>query len=500
MTRFDLVLAAVSISLFTALAPLSATAAKEPQKAPGTAAADTSAAERSPAGTSTAAPLTNDEMEVLVAPIALYPDELVAVISQASLYPLQIVAAERYLTQVSKDKNLKPGGDWDGSVISLLNYPDVVKMMSLDLDWTQRLGNAITYQQKDVLVAIQQLRDEAVAKKIIKTDDKIKVTEEGGNVVIHSANPQAIYVPQYEPQMLYVEDYPVEPVTYSSEGYEPYWYPTAPYFAAAVTGLVWAAAIDWNDWGVWGGRWGNDIDIDCKNCFNDRNFNGRVNFNDVDWRNIDRSKIDIDSDQLAKFDQSRVRNSLDRDSANNLRNKTSSIKRQRAAAANTDKASNVGDVRKSTLEGLKKQQAGAGKAAKLDQAANRPGGKVDAKRPGNKANANRPSSGKTAANKPSSGKASANRPSKKGANANRSSSGKVKPAGRVDNRPRNPSGLGNVGSGKSQKIASNRGAQSMGGGARGGGRSFSAGGGGRQMGGGGRGRGGGGGGGGRGRR
>ncbi|WP_378941196.1 DUF3300 domain-containing protein [Mesorhizobium sp. ANAO-SY3R2] len=474
MTRFDLALAAISVSIFTAFTTLSATAVQEPQGAPDAAVA----------GTSAAAPLTEDEMEVLVAPIALYPDELVAVITQAALYPLQIVEAERYLERAAKDKSLKPSADWDGSVISLLNYPDVVKMMSQDLDWTQQLGNAITYRQKDVLVAIQQLRDEAVAKEIIKTDDKIKVTTEGDNVVISSANPEIIYVPRYEPEMLYVADYPIEPISYYSEGYPSYWYPTAPYFAAAATGLVWAAAIDWNDWGVWGGRWGNDIDVDCKNCFNNREFNGRVNFNDVDWRNVDRSKIDIDRNQLAKFDQTHVRNSLERDSTNNIRNKTSSIKHQRTAATR-DKASGVADVRKSTLEGLKKQQSGPGNAANLKQA--------NAAKA--KANANRQGSGKkVAANKAGSGKASANRPNaKKPTNANRSS-GKAKPAGRVDNRPKHPSGLGNVGPGKTQKVASSRGAQSMGGGARGG-RSMSAGGGGRHMAGGGRGgRGGGGGG------
>ena len=118
-------------------------------------------------------PLSADELEVLVARIALYPDELVALISAASLYPLQIVEAARYLDAYAKDKSLKPKESWDGSVVSLLNYPDVVKMMSDDLDWTQALGDALAYQQKDVLIAIQQLRDEAVAKNIIKSDDKM---------------------------------------------------------------------------------------------------------------------------------------------------------------------------------------------------------------------------------------------------------------------------------------------------------------------------------------
>ena len=104
-------------------------------------------------------PLSDDEMEVLVARIALYPDELVALISGASLYPLQIVQASRFLDDYEKDNSLEPKDDWDGSVVSLLNYPEILRMMSDDLDWTQALADALAYQQKDVLIAIQQLRE-----------------------------------------------------------------------------------------------------------------------------------------------------------------------------------------------------------------------------------------------------------------------------------------------------------------------------------------------------
>lgn len=102
-------------------------------------------------------PLSADELEVLVARIALYPDELVAVISAAALYPLQIVEAARYLDSYARDKTLKPKESWDGSVVSLLNYPEIVKMLSDDLEWTQAFGDALIYQQKDVLIAIQQV-------------------------------------------------------------------------------------------------------------------------------------------------------------------------------------------------------------------------------------------------------------------------------------------------------------------------------------------------------
>ena len=216
-------------------------------------------------------PLSADELEVLVARIALYPDELVAVISAAALYPLQIVEAARYLDAYAKDKTLKPKESWDGSVVSLLNYPEIVKMMSDDLEWTQAFGDALIYQQKDVLIAIQQLREEAVSKSIIKSDDKVTVQTSGDNIVIQSASPERIYVPRYEPAMLYQPGYVAQPISYYPDPYPSYWYPTATFFAAAVTGAVWAAAVDWNNWGIWGGGWdAGDIDVNCNKCLNNR--------------------------------------------------------------------------------------------------------------------------------------------------------------------------------------------------------------------------------------
>ncbi|PTE10015.1 DUF3300 domain-containing protein [Mesorhizobium helmanticense] len=386
-------------------------------------------------------PLSADEMEVLVARIALYPDELVAVITAAALFPLQIVEGARYLDKYEKDKSLKPKESWDGSVVSLLNYPEVVTMMSDDLEWTQALGDAIAYQQKDVLIAIQQLRDEAVAKGVIKTDDKIQVVEENDNVVIKSASPEVIYVPQYPPEMLYEPGYAWEPIRYYPEPYPYYWYPGATFFAGAVTGAIWAAAVDWDDWGVWGGRWdGGDIDIDCNNCFNNRNFNGKVNFNDVDWRNVDRDKINIDRDQLNKFDRSEIKNKVKANGDNAIRDRAKDIKkRDQVANRGPGKTSGTRDVRKSTLDGLKGQ-----------------GGQA-ATRPATKANVDRPAA-KPTANRPATTPAKATRPA-----------GKPKPAHKVDNRPKKPSGLGNPARGKSTKVSSNRGHKSMGGGNRGGG-------------------------------
>ncbi|RJT28758.1 DUF3300 domain-containing protein [Mesorhizobium waimense] len=406
---------------------------------------DKAAATASAAATQAPEPLEEDELEILVARIALYPDELVAVISEASLYPLQIVEANRFLDQVAKKPGLKPKESWDGSVISLLNYPDIVKMMSDDLDWTQTLGDALTYQQKDVLVAIQQLRDTAVAKGVIKSDDKIEVVEENDNVVIRSASADKVYVPRYEPQMLYAVDYPVAPISYYPDPYPSYYYPTAPYFAAFVTGAVWAAAVDWNGGGVWGGRWdGNDINIDCNNCFN--NINGKVNFNDVDWKNVDRSKLNFDRNQFANFDKTSMRDRVKTNDRNSMRNKASDLKKDRMSTL-AGKSGKVKDVRQREIrEGLKNRP---------------PGSRPDFKKPTN--------------TKPIASARKNDRPAAKASGKINRAVGKPKPAMRVDNRPRKPSGLGNVSSGKRQQIASNRGARSMGGGIR------SSGGGGHKM-------------------
>ncbi len=424
------------------------------------------------------APLSEDELEVLVARIALYPDDLVALITSASLYPLQIVEAARYLDRYAKDKSLKPKDGWDGSVVSLLNYPQIVEMMSDDLEWTQSLADAIAYQQKDVLIAIQQLRDEAVAKQVIKSDDKIQVVSQGDNVVIKPTNPEKVYVPQYKPEMLYVEDYPPAPISYYPDPYPNYFYPGATFFAAAVTGAVWASVVDWDNWGVWGGRWnGNDVDIDCNNCFNNRRFNGRVNFNDVDWKNVDRSKIKFDRNQFNNINvNNNLRNRIEANGNTSIKNKAQTLREQRSAAF-PNRADAARDIRKNTAAGLKARQGSLGGG---NAGLNRPGpaGGEGIRRPDiSRPAGNRPNLDRPAGNRPNIAKGDVKRP----ANLNRPA-GKPTMGGRIDNRPRNPGALGSVDRGRVTQIQSNRGRAAMGGGFQGGG--------GRSMGGGGRGGGG----------
>ena len=96
--------------------------------------------------------LTPAELADVVGPIALYPDDLVGIVLPASTYPLQIVEAGRFLEKRKQDPSQKPGQDWDDSVVALLNYPEVVHLLSDDLDWTWDLGTAVLNQRPDVQI------------------------------------------------------------------------------------------------------------------------------------------------------------------------------------------------------------------------------------------------------------------------------------------------------------------------------------------------------------
>jgi hypothetical protein len=400
-------------------------------------------------------PLSAEELEILVARIALYPDELVAVISAASLYPLQIVEAQRFLDDLKTKKDLKPKATWDGSVISLLNYPEVVKMMSEDLDWTQLFGEAIVNQQDDVLAAIQQLREEAVANGVIKSDEKVKVVKQEETIVIQPASKEVIYVPQYEPEMLYEPDYVYRPITYYPEPYPYYWNPAATFFAGAVTGAIWAAAVDWDD-GFWGGDWndwndwgGNDIDIDfdCNQCIIGNDFSGKLNFNEVDWTKIDRTKINFDKNNFAKIDNSKFKDSFKNNNTMNLKDKANiSNNRVDKMARPGQGGVQTKDIRKSTLDKMKKQPV---KDFKPSDKMAKPGNNLQ--KPGNNIQ-------KPAANLQKPGDKMA-RP----ANLDRPV-GKPKPAAKIDNRPKNASPLGEVTRGRDAIKQSDRGKKAMGGG------------------------------------
>jgi hypothetical protein len=230
-----------------------------------------------PAPTGQNAPVfKTEELDQIVAPIALYPDDLVAQVLMASTYPLEIVMADRW---IEDPNNAKLKGDqlaaaleqqpWDPSVKSLVPFPQVLQMMSDKLDWTQKLGDAVLAQEADVLAAIQRLRQRAQAAGTLKNTEQQVVKTEAQTIVIQPANPQVVYVPAYNPTVVYG--------TWPYPAYPPYYYPPPAYYPgqALLTGMAFAtgAAIVGSLWG-WGDcNWGgNNININ-NNRFNQINAN-----------------------------------------------------------------------------------------------------------------------------------------------------------------------------------------------------------------------------------
>jgi hypothetical protein len=199
--------------------------------------------------------MSKEQIESLVAPIALYPDSLLVQVLMAATYPLEVVQAARW---AKANPNLK--GDqldaalqkqnWDPSVKSLMNFPQVLAMMSEKLDWTQQLGDTMLAQQKEVMGAVQALRARAQSAGTLQNTEQQKVVVQEKTIVIESAKPDVVYVPTYNPVVVYgawpYPAYPPPPVYY------PGYYPGAVVGAAAVgfaTGVAMTAA--------WGYAWGN---------------------------------------------------------------------------------------------------------------------------------------------------------------------------------------------------------------------------------------------------
>ena len=193
-----------------------------------------------------------EELDQLLAPIALYPDTILTQILIASTYPLEVVEAERW---VKKNKKLKENAlkaalekqPWDTSVKALVPFPKVLTMMSEKLDWTKKLGDAFLAQQKDVMDTVQRLRGKALAAGNLKSTKEQEVKKEGDIIIIQPADPQVVYVPTYSTTVVYGPwPYPAYPP------YPVYVYPPG---AAAFTftmgvavGAAWHGGHYHNDW------------------------------------------------------------------------------------------------------------------------------------------------------------------------------------------------------------------------------------------------------------
>ncbi|WP_295487271.1 DUF3300 domain-containing protein [Accumulibacter sp.] len=429
---------------------------------------------------------SQENLDRLLAPIALYPDALLAQILMASTYPLEVVEAARW-SKANAKVNGKALEDamakqsWDPAVKSLTAVPEVLKQMNENLSWTQSLGDAFLAQQQQVMDTIQTLRGKAAAAGNLKSSEQqvVKTETQGSQTiyVVESPNPDVVYVPTYNPSVVYGS----------------WWYPTPPYYVyppsyvyppglAFATGVLVGAAI----WGAcnWGwGRGSVDVNVNRYNSFNRTNIsNGKWNHN-VDHRrgvaykdrNVARQYNrggNAAASQARESFRGRAetgRSELKGMDRGELNNRIQNADRG-AAAATRDRADGAGGGRAAASD---RMQGGGGRAAASDRMDS--GGRAGA--------SDRMDSG---------GRATAgNRMDGGGANAAAS--------GRFDNNARSNassraggSGFSGVGDASSARAASQRGSASRGD-MGGGGRSFGGGGGGgRSFGGGGGGRGGGG--------
>src|SRR4029450_8868959 len=199
--------------------------------------------------------LPGDQLQQLVAPIALYPDELVAQILAASTYPTEIVEAERWLQQNSSLKGAQLVSEvdkqsWDPSVKALTQFPSVLANMDKNLSWTSALGDAYFNNQQDVLHAAQVMPERAQAAGTLKTTAQQNVTTQGQTIIIEPANPQVVYVPQYDPWIVYGAPLAVYPG-----------YIAGPWVAAPIISFGVGFPIGWGfgwgwGWPAWGCNWG----------------------------------------------------------------------------------------------------------------------------------------------------------------------------------------------------------------------------------------------------
>src|SRR5215831_9882731 len=216
--------------------------------------------------------IPNDQLDSLVAPVALYPDPLLAQVLAASTYPLEIMQLQQWLSKHKdlKDKALQDAVSkqpWDATVQALAALPDVVKRLADDIQWTTDLGNAVLAQQSDVMDAVQRMRAKAKDTGNLKSNEQMKVetkvVENKQVIVVEQSKPDVVYVPSYNPTVVYGP--PVYP-------YPPVAYPPPCYYAA---GMAISFGVGMAMGAAWGGGWccnsgwgsNNNININNNNTF-----------------------------------------------------------------------------------------------------------------------------------------------------------------------------------------------------------------------------------------
>jgi len=247
----------LSLALLFATLPPSLAASQDAQGPPPEQATEQAPPSNAPNGQ--APPYTQqnpEQLDQLVAPIALYPDSLVAQILAAATFPEQVVEADRWVQahpdlkgdDLAKAVDQQP---WDPSVKALTAFPTVLGNMDKNLSWTSSLGDAYYNQQQDVMDAVQTMRERAKDSGNLKDTEQQKIKTEGSTIVIEPANPEVVYVPAYDPWIVYGDPLLPWPGWYEYPGI---WW-GGPYLSFGVGfGIGFFAGYGWG-WGGWGFDW-----------------------------------------------------------------------------------------------------------------------------------------------------------------------------------------------------------------------------------------------------
>jgi hypothetical protein len=243
-----------------------------------------------------------EQLQQLVAPIALYPDELVAQVLAAATYPTEVVEADRWLQEQSnlKGQELAKAVDqqpWDPSVKALTQFPSVLANMDKNLSWTSSLGEAYVNQPQQVMDAVQEMRRRAQQSGNLKNTPQQTVKAEGQTIVIEPAEPNVVYVPTYNPWLVYGAALPVWPGWYPYPGL----YLAGPGFGFGMgfsIGFFGGFGWGWHHWGSdWGHRaivFNHNTYISHSRTFINRNTvvnrNAVINHNRFANRNVSRNQ------------------------------------------------------------------------------------------------------------------------------------------------------------------------------------------------------------------
>ncbi|WP_229513429.1 DUF3300 domain-containing protein [Paraburkholderia terrae] len=290
----------------------------------------------------TPAKVSNQQLDSLTAPIALYPDALLAQVLMASTFPQDVSAAAAWSkanSQYKGDDAVKAVASepWDPSVQSLVAFPQVLATMDSKPDWVTQIGNAFLAQPNDVMDSVQRLRKQAQSSGNLKSSEQQKVIVEQSTIQIVPANPQVVYVPTYNPTVVYG--------TWPYPAYPPVYMPPPPGYAIAsgfMTGLAFGAGVAVAN-SLWGGfNWNNhDVNINV-NRYNNINVNNRINSNTstANWNrnesinrnnanfnrnnaNVNRNNANLNNSNLAaQRDQFRGRDASRAQAEQTLQNRT----------------------------------------------------------------------------------------------------------------------------------------------------------------------------------